>query len=199
MAGTSQKGAAVAAVYAEAMLGLAARRGEAEGLRAELDELARLAARDPRFAAFLASPLIDPERRAESLERMLRGTASDLLVDALQVINRKGRIGLLPAIAAAYAARHDALSGVVEVRVSSAVPLADAQRERLRAAVQARTGREPRLVETVEPELLGGLVVRIGDRKADATIATRLRTLAEALLARASREIVRGTHVEYGT
>ena len=199
MAGSSDKGAAIAAVYAEAMLGLAERRGQADELRAELEELARLAAGDPGFAAFLANPLIDPERRAGSLEKMLRGEASDLLVDALQVINRKGRIALLPQIAAAYVARHDTLRGVVEVRVASAVPLAGDQRERLRAAVKARTGRTPRLVESVDAELLGGLVIRIGDRKADATIATRLRTLSEALLARASREIVRGTHVEYGT
>jgi F-type H+-transporting ATPase subunit delta len=199
MAGTGNKATAVAAVYAEAMLGLADRRGEADAVRAELDELVRLAASRPGFAAFLANPLIDPDRRAGSLERMLRGRAGDLLVDALQVINRKGRIGLLAAIAAAYAARHDTLSGVVEVRVASAVPLAGAQRERLLAAVRAKTGREPRLVESVDSELLGGLVIRIGDRKADATIATRLRTLSEALLARASHEIVRGTHVEYGT
>lgn len=199
MASFSDKSMAVASVYADAMLELADRRGEAEALRDELDEIARLAEIDRRFAAFLANPLIDEDRRAESLERMFRGKASDLAVDSLQVINRKGRIGLVPMIAAAYAARHDARRGVVEVQVASAVPLDGGQRERLRAAVRAATGSEPRLVERVDPELLGGLVVRIGDRKADSSIATRLRTLSEALLARASREILRGTHVEYGT
>jgi F-type H+-transporting ATPase subunit delta len=198
MAGTSDK-AAIAAVYAAAMLGLAERRGDADALRAELDELARLARAAPALGAFFANPLIDADRRAESLERMLRGKASDLLVDALQVINRKGRIGLLSAIAAAYAARHDVLRGVIEVRVASAVPLDGGQRERLRAAVRAKTGCEPRLVESVDAELLGGLVIRLGDRKADASIATRLHTLVAALLARATQEIVRGTHVEYGT
>lgn len=198
MAGTSDK-TAVAAVYAEAMLGLAERRGEADGLRAELDALARLARTQPAFAAFLANPLIDEDRRAASLERMLRGKASDLLVDALQVINRKGRISLLPAIAAAYNARHDALRGVIEVRVASAVPLDGGQRERLRSAVRAKTGREARLTESVEPELLGGLVVRLDDRKVDGTIATYLRTLMAALIARATREILSGRHVEYET
>lgn len=197
MAGTSSR--VVAAVYAEAMLGLAERRGKADELRAELDALATYARTEPAFAAFLANPLIDEDRRAASLERMLRGKASDLLVDALQVINRKGRIGLLPVIAAAYNARHDELRGVIEVRVASAVPLDAGQRERLRAKVRAKTGREARLTESVEPELLGGLVVRLGDRKADATIATSLRTLMTALLARATQEILSGKHVEYGT
>lgn len=199
MAAASDKSAAIASVYADAMLGLAERRGQADALRAELDELVRLAAARPAFGAFLANPQIDSDKRGESLERMLRGLASDLLVDALGVINRKGRIGLLPLIVAQYGKRHDALRGVVEVRVASARPLDDAQRERLRAAVRANTGRQPRLVESVEPELLGGLVVRIGDRKADSSIATRLRTLSAALLERARREILSGTHVEYGT
>jgi F-type H+-transporting ATPase subunit delta len=199
MAASSDKSRAIASVYAAAMLALASRRGAADELRGELDELARLAAIDRRFAAFLANPLIDDDRRAESLERMFRSRASDLLVDSLQVIHRKGRIALVPQIAAAYASRHDAHRGVVEVAVASAVPLDDRQRDRLRAAVRAATGNEPRLVERVAPELLGGLVVRIGDRKADSSIATRLRTLSEALLARASHEILSGTHVEYGT
>lgn len=199
MASFSEKSMAVASVYAQAMLELASRSGAADALRDELDEITRLAAIDRGFAAFLANPLIDEDRRAESLERMFRGKASDLLVDSLQVIHRKGRIALVPQIAAAYAARHDARRGVVEVKVASAVALDDAQRERLRTAVRAATGNEPRLVERVDAELLGGLVVRIGDRKADSSIATRLRTLSEALLARASREILRGTHVEYGT
>lgn len=199
MAAFSEKSRAVASVYAAAMLELASARGAADSLRAELDEIARLASIDRGFAAFLSNPLIDDERRAESLERMFRGKASDLLVDSLQVINRKGRIGLVPEIAVAYAGRHDAQRGVVEVEVASAVALDDGQRDRLRAAVRAATGNEPRLVERVDKQLLGGLVVRIGDRKADSSIATRLRTLSEALLARASREILSGTHVEYGT
>lgn len=199
MAGFSDQAAAVAAVYAAAMLGLGERRGEADDLRAELDELARFADRDRGFAAFLANPRIDAEDRAASLERMFRGRASDLLADALQVIHRKGRIALVPAIAAAYAERHDVLRGVIEVQVTSARPLDDDQRRRLEAAIRAKTGRRPRLAERVDPELLGGLVVRIGDEKVDGSIATRLEGLSQALLARASAEILSGTHVEYGT
>lgn len=199
MAAFSEKATAVAAVYADAMLGLAERRGEADALREELDELKRFAESDPRFAAFLANPRIDAAERSESLERMFRGRASDLLADALQVIHGKGRIALVPAVATVYAERHDALRGMIEVKVTSARPLDDDQRRRLEAAIRAQTGRRPRLAEAVDPELLGGLVVRIGDQKADSSIATRLKGLSQALLARASQEILSGTHVEYGT
>jgi F-type H+-transporting ATPase subunit delta len=82
------------------------------------------------------------------------------------------------------------------VQVSSARPLSDAQRDSLAAAVRERTGLEPSFTETVDPSLVGGLVVQIGDEKTDGSVVTRLRNLGEALLDRASREIHSGTYVE---
>ena len=82
------------------------------------------------------------------------------------------------------------------MKVTSARPLTEAQRERLAAAVRERPGREPSFVERVEPALLGGLVVQIGDEKTDGSVVTRLRNLGEALLDRGSRDIHRGTYVE---
>ena len=80
--------------------------------------------------------------------------------------------------------------------MTSAVPLTDEQRRRLAAAIEGGTGLSPTLVERVDPAILGGLVVRLGDRKADASVATRLNNLSEALRARASRQLRSGSHVE---
>lgn len=196
MAGADDKSRAIARPYAEALLDLARRAGAAQEVREELDEIAGLAEESPAFREFLDDPAIDAEERRESLERMFRGRASDLLVDALQVMSRKGRIALLPAVAAAYRAAHDVAAGRIEVEVRSAVPLSEEQRRSLVAAIESGTGLAPTLVERVEPALLGGLVVRIGDRKADASLATRLKNLSEALRARASRQLRSGSHVE---
>jgi F-type H+-transporting ATPase subunit delta len=187
---------AVARVYADAMLDLAERRGEADALREEIEAVAAEVERDADFHAFLLTPRVDVGTRAETLERIFRHRASDLLVDSLQVLNRKGRIGLVPAISAAYAHAHDVLRRRIEVAVASAVPLTDAQRQAVRAAVARRSGLEAILQETIDPALLGGLVVKIGDQKADASVATQIHALGQALLARASREIHRGSHIE---
>ena len=187
---------AVARVYADALLGLAERRGEADELGEELRALAAEVERDAALRAFLLTPLVDAEARATSLERIFRGRASDLLVDGLQVLNRKGRIGLVPAIAAVYARAHNELRGRIEVEVTSAVPLDEGQRGAVRTAVAHRSGREALLQEIVDPALLGGMVVKIGDQKADASVASRLHALGDALLDRASREIQRGGQVE---
>lgn len=195
MAGHDDKTLAIARPYAEALLGLARAAGADDRVREELDEIARLAA-GPAFRDYLGNPAVDAGERRESLERIFRGKASDLVVDTLQVMNRKGRIALVPAVAAAYRAAHDEAAGRVEVAVTSAVPLTDPQRRRLVAAIEGGTGLAPKLVERVDPAILGGLVVRLGDQKADASVATRLRNLSEALRARASRQLRSGSHVE---
>lgn len=187
---------AVARVYAAAMLELAAAAGADDSLRQELDALAALARTQPGFADFLANPAIDAEERRGSLERMLRGKLSDLAVDSVQVLSRKGRSDLLPAVAAEYRRAHDRQQRRIEVQVTSARPLSDDQRRRLAASIERRTGFAPTLDERVDPSLLGGLVVQIGDEKTDGSAVTRLHNLTAALLARASREIHSGTYVE---
>jgi len=126
------------------------------------------------------------------IEEVFRGTASDLLVDSLQVINRKGRLGQLRAIAEAYRLAHHALRGWVDAHVRTAVPLDDALRARLREAIAASTGKQPTLIERVDPSLIGGMVVEVAGKKIDASVASRLRDLSAALLSRASREIYSG-------
>lgn len=187
---------AVARVYAQAMLGLAEKRAETESLNEELAELARLYDRDPGFRDFVSSPLIDAEEREESLERAFRGKASELLVDSLQILNRKGRLALLPSVAEAFRRLYRAHLRQVEVDVTSAVALSDPQRERLKEAVRRRTGRDAILSESVDPTLLGGMVVRLEDQKIDASVATQLENLSETLLDRASRELGRREYVE---
>jgi len=196
MASFDDKTIAVARVYAEALSQASEARGETESLLNELQDLAAFVDKNPAFQDFLASPLVDTDRRKASLEKVFRGKASDLMVDALQVLNRKGRIGLVPAIAASFEEAFSRARNLVDVQVKSALPLSDAQRQGVQAAVERQTGRKARLITTVDPALIGGLVVQMGDQKLDSSVATRLRSLSNSLLARASREILSGVHFE---
>ncbi|HXO20715.1 MAG TPA: ATP synthase F1 subunit delta [Thermoanaerobaculia bacterium] len=193
MARVNDKEMAVAGVYSRAILALAEEKGLADQVLEELDGLARLVEEDADLATFLESPLVDAKARAQALERSLRGRVSDLLVDALQVVNRKERLLLLPAIAAAYRQEFRQLRGLVDVRIKTAVPLGEPLRRELEAAVNRYTGRKAFLVESVDPQLLGGMVIQIGDEKIDASVASHLKDMNDALLRRASQEIVRGT------
>ncbi|MEM9290759.1 MAG: ATP synthase F1 subunit delta [Acidobacteriota bacterium] len=187
---------AIAGVYAESMLELATQQGEEESLRSELGDLSSLIAADEALSDFFASPLVDTEDRRKSLEATFRGRASDLLVDALQVLNRNGRVHLAPAVAQVYGELLDERQQRLEVHVTTAVDLSDALRQRVEDQVRKVTGREPRLTTAVEPDLLGGMVLRIGDRKVDGSLATQLKSFGGALLQRAEAEIFSGAYIE---
>jgi F-type H+-transporting ATPase subunit delta len=182
---------AVARVYAEALLALGEERGSSEALDAELQELAAFLRDQPRFLDYLVSRSSAAARRV-LIERLFRDRASDLLVDALQVMSRKERLAILPALAQAFREALDERRRRIDVWVRSALPLAGEQRTRLVASAARRTGREVRLHETVDAELIGGLVVRIGDRKLDASVSRQLHRLRDELLQRASEEITSG-------
>lgn len=192
MASAQGRDPGVAKVYAKAMLSLAAENGRAEELLEELAELGRALDGDPELAAFLASPLVGERARAEVLERIFRGRASDLLVDALEVVNRKGRLWLLPAIVEAYRGEYRELRGLVDARVTTAVPLGAAQRSDLRAAIARFTGKQPELIERVDPSILGGLVVEVAGEKIDSSLAARLHDVEAALEQRAAQELHHG-------
>ena len=178
------------------MLELAEAKGEADALLAELGSLSAYLDENREFDTFLSNPTVDVDAREKSLERIFRGKVSDLLVDSLQVLNRHGRLELIRAVTQTYRLAHQRLRGRVEARVRTAVQLTRKLRARISEWVGVHTGMEAELVETVDESLIGGMVIEIGDRKFDASVAARLRGIGESLLQRASREIYGGrSHV----
>lgn len=182
----------VAGVYARALLELVGSGEEADATLAELAEVASALDAEPDFERFIASPLVDPEARDATLEKALRGRVSDRVVDTLLVMNRKGRLGLLRAMVEAYRLQHEELRGEVDVEVATAVELSAEQRRQIAAAATEFAGRTARLVERVDPDLLGGLVLQVGDRKVDGSVARQIRELGRRLRDRASSEIHEG-------
>ncbi len=191
MASVDDRDLAAGRLYGRAILHLAEEQGQSESLLEELAGLVAYLDGNPEFERFLASPLVDEEERGASLERIFRGHASDLLLDSLLVINRKGRLGLLQAIAEGYRLEYRELHGLVDVRVRTAVPLSEPLRARLREALTHFTGKQPFLIERVDPALIAGLVVEVDGQKLDTSVASRLRDFGAALERRASQEIYR--------
>ncbi len=190
--GIDERELAVANLYAEAILGLAKAGGTEDELLGELEGTVELLDRDPDIELALATPLVDAESRRETIERAFRGRASDLLVDSFQVMNRKGRLVLLRALAEAYRKALEKAKGVVEVRVATAVPLSAENRRRTEELAARILDATPRLVEAVDPDLLGGMVVQVGDRKFDTSVSRELSTLGERLFERSSQELLSG-------
>ena len=183
---------AVAGVYAEALFELARERDQEELVSGQLQELCAYLDRDPGFAAFITSDAIEDESRGRSLERLFRGRLADTLLDTLQVMNRKGRLGLLQAVYEQYQHIRHAGHNEAEVLVTTAVPLEKRERRELIERLKQTTGKEIVLEERVNQAIFGGFIIEIGDHLLDASLATQLKLMRRKLLARAGEEIHSG-------
>jgi F-type H+-transporting ATPase subunit delta len=138
---------------------------------------------DPRVAALLGNPHVTPEELAQlviSIAGAQLGVHGENFVRTLAA-NR--RLGYLPEIAALFATLKDATEGVVDVTVTSAAALDDAQQRKLGAALEKRLRRRVRLHCEVDPALIGGAVLRSGDLVIDGSMRTRLERIAYQLTA----------------
>ncbi|MCI0739772.1 MAG: ATP synthase F1 subunit delta [Gemmataceae bacterium] len=180
----------IARVYAEALLNAAEKQGQAEDVVEELESLViDLFAAHPQLETLFSSAALGRHARAGALEKAFSGRASDVFFQFLMVLNEHERLELIRAIAVEARELMLQRSGQVRVSVTSAVPLPESIHasllERIRAAYQL----EPLLEARVNPELLGGMKIRIRDLQFDATVSTVLENLNKDLLARSSHEI----------
>jgi F-type H+-transporting ATPase subunit delta len=183
----------VARVYAEALLDAAEKQNAAAEVLEELGSLVQdVAAKDPQFEEFLASYAIGREVKAEVLHRVFAGRAAPLFFNFLMVLNQHERLELLRPILRAARALYDERARRVRVRVRSAVPLGEDQRQHLLRELHEVFRLEPVLEEKVDPDLLGGLTVRVGDWLYDASVSTQLETLRDQLIERSDHEIQSG-------
>jgi F-type H+-transporting ATPase subunit delta len=173
---------AVASRYAEGLFGSAQGQAEVEALRQEVDQLVRLAATTPSLRSLLERPDLDAEQKMAALEAALGGEVRPQVMGLLSTLVKHRRGEHLQAVAEAFGRLADEAAGVVHATVRVAVPLTGEQRDRLTAALRRLTGGKVVLEERVDPAVLAGASVQVGDRLIDGTAAGRLAQLRQTLL-----------------
>ena len=183
--------------YAEALLGAAGDRAEAVVI--ELEEVeADILSAYPDFASLLASPTVPGPEKDRLLTATLGGRADETVLRFLRVLNRHGRLAILPAVIHQARATLDRRLNRKAVTVRSAVPLDEAQQAALRDRLAAMVHATPVITLEVDPSLIGGLVVQVGDAVYDASVRNRLERLRGRLTERKTHEIQsRRDHLSY--
>lgn len=180
----------LARTYAESLLEVAEQRGEADAVAEQFQSLGRdVFPNAPGLEALLDSAAVNKRRKDEILTRAFDGRATPLFLDFLRLLNRKDRLGLLRLIAIAYRTLREQKANRQRILVEVAAPIAADQTAALETTLAAVTGKTPVLIVRVRPELLGGLVVHLGDRVFDSSVRTKLRTVRNNLFDRGSNEI----------
>lgn len=176
--------------YAEALVDAAVKEGQADAAVQELDELvADVLVPFPVFAQILASHRVAAGEKDRILSDVFQGRASDLVMRFLRVLNRHGRLELLAAAAREARLLWDRRNRRIPVSVRSAVPLNEDQVRALSDRLQGLVAGTPVLTATVDPGLIGGLVVQVGDLLYDGSVKSRLAQLRKRLIEGKTHEI----------
>ena len=167
--------------YAEAAFAVATRDGTLETWRSELAASAELLGDEAAMTA-LANPALPVEGRSAAVTALLEGTAGRPVQNLIQLLLRRGRIEQLPRVAAEFRRLDDARQRITHATATSASPLSPDEVGALTTRLEQTTGGRVALDVQVDPSLLGGLIVRVGDRLIDGSVRGRLERLRNQLI-----------------
>ena len=171
---------AAAKRYARAIFEVAQEEGEVEAWAERLERVAEVFS-VPELRRVLDDPTVGAERRQAAVTLVLGDRVDGETLNLARLLVESGRTDSAGEIAEVFRSSADEAAGRVEVAATAAVELTDAEKQRLARDLSARLGKEVRLTTRVNPAILGGLVVRTGDRVLDASVAMRLQQLRRRL------------------
>jgi F-type H+-transporting ATPase subunit delta len=183
----------IARVYAEALAKAAEPNGKEGEVLGELAAMVReVFVQQPMVQLFLSSGSINRGAKNAVIDKAFGKHASKVFTNFLHVLNNHGRLELLPDILTAMEQLRDQKLKRVRVHVRSATPLNEEFERRIGEQVRAAMGLDPVVETAVEPELLGGMIVRVGDWVFDGSVRTKVQRLRNLLVESSHHEIQSG-------
>jgi F-type H+-transporting ATPase subunit delta len=172
----------VAARYAKSLLDLAQEQGTLATIKEDMDLLATTMAGSRDLRLLLRNPIVKHDKKLSILNAVFKDKVSDMLLRFFQIVTSKNREDTLEYIGSEFLKQYNALMGVQVAEVTSAVPLTPATRAEIEKMVTRQTGlTQISLTEKVDPSLIGGFVLRVGDQQIDDSVRGGLRRLRTSL------------------
>ena len=169
--------------YAKALFEAAKDKERLDEVREDLTDFVAMLHDVPELGALLRNPQLDPTMKAEALAEILAGS-QELLRNFLRLIAEKGRGGEIEEIAQEFEALYAAERGLLNVELTTAYDLSDEEAREIMSQIEEASGRTVEATRSVDPHLIGGLVVRAGSLRVDSSIRGRLNRLRQELATR---------------
>ena len=179
----------IALVYAEALFELALEKGQAEDLEVEFGHLADLIRDQSEFALFLESPAITTDQKKACLTKAFEGRVSDMFLDFLNVVADKGRLDCLLDMQISFSRLADEKAGRIQGVLTTAVELSKKEQVRLSEKIGRALRKTIELESVVDPSILGGMVLKIGDTLIDGSVKRSLARLRKQLRISGTQEL----------
>ena len=172
--------AVVARTYARALFEAAKDAGRIEPVREELATFVEAVDEVPELRSLIRNPELDPRTKAAALDAVLED-ADELIRNFIRVVTEKGRAGQLDEIAREYDALVAAEEQILSVELTTAYELSDDEAAAIVQQIEQASGRRVEAARTVDPDLIGGLVLKAGSLEVDSSIRGRLDRLRRDL------------------
>jgi len=167
----------VASRYAKSLIDLAAEQKLVEKVKDDMDLFHDTLKANPELKAVLANPIVSHQKKTKILEEVFGKRVNKVTIGFFKLMIDKGRGEVLYFTAQEYVHLYDVANNIIEARVVSATALSASNKNTLTADIEKATGGKVKLQTKVDPSLIGGFVLTVGDRQVDTSIANDLRKL----------------------
>lgn len=174
----------IAGVYAEALIRLAEEKGILEEIASDAKGWRDMIANQKEFWWTINTPDLSIEDRKKMLKELLDGKVHEYFLNTLMLLADKRRMSVANLVALEFLEKYDERRGVLRAKAKTAYPMNADQQEELRKALEEKTGREVRITNEIDEQLLGGVVVTIGEMQIDGSVARELELVKEELMER---------------
>ncbi len=167
--------------YAKSLLQLAKEAGQMDAIGADMQLLSETISDSKDLKLLLNNPVVTAEQKFKILQSVFDGKVSNATINLMQTTIQNKRESYLKDIANAYISQQMALENKEIAEITTAVPINDELRAKALSVIKTMSDKNITLKEIVDADILGGMIVRIGDRQIDASVKRRLRTFQQEL------------------
>lgn len=164
-------------VYAKSLFELAGEQNSREEVKREMEMVSQLIQDSREFANLLQSPVVKPDVKQKIFKEIFAGKLGDLSLKFCMLVIDHNREGSLRSIVEAYRQMYLKSLGIARAKVTTAYQLSEKELKDLQTKLAESTGKEIQIENKVNPDIIGGLIVRVGDQRYNGSIAAELRRL----------------------
>lgn len=167
----------VASRYAKSLIDLAEEQNAVEKVKTDIDFFISTLKKNPTLQAVLKNPIIGPDKKAAILSGVFGSNVHQLILEFFKIVVRKGRSKILYATALEFVNDYNRRKNIVKATVTSAAELSEENKNAIEKVISQATKGQVLLISKVNRDLIGGFILRVGDKQFDASISSQLNKL----------------------
>jgi F-type H+-transporting ATPase subunit delta len=173
---------AVAYRYAKSLIELAEEKGVTETIQQDMVLFEKVCSENRSFELALKSPVVKHLKKLSILKEVFNDKINPMTLSIFTIITNKNRESILPSLASEYLRQYDLLKNNLVAEVTTVSEISDAQRQEFTNLVAKATGKNVSLIEKINADLIGGYILKVGDKQIDTTVKRKLNDLKVGFL-----------------